>query len=190
MLCKGLNNVVSWVVILSLIFTYVKSEETCGDGNRGIGICADGRCCSQWGWCGSGSSYCGDNQSDEDEDSDPFGTLLGILLFIAILLAYIVYISWWCRCILSCCHCLLGRPTPRTTTTVTVMTSTMATPIYTVDADIPIAVATPITTGLTREISRRHVSQAPEPGLGRQTSIDRGPNYIQISSEATSGSIV
>jgi len=35
-----------------------KCEGTCGGGNRGNGICEDGRCCSGWGWCGTSSVYC------------------------------------------------------------------------------------------------------------------------------------
>eukprot|EP00804_Cyclotella_cryptica_P029871 CCRYP_010789-RB/>CCRYP_010789-RB protein AED:0.05 eAED:0.05 QI:452/1/1/1/0.33/0.25/4/120/352 len=31
---------------------------TCGNGNRGDGICANNMCCSQWGWCGTTSEYC------------------------------------------------------------------------------------------------------------------------------------
>ncbi|KAI9199603.1 uncharacterized protein BJ171DRAFT_518035 [Polychytrium aggregatum] len=32
---------------------------TCGGGSVGNGICQDpSLCCSQWGWCGSGPSYC------------------------------------------------------------------------------------------------------------------------------------
>jgi len=32
---------------------------TCGDGNIGNGICADGTCCSQYGWCGTSAEHCG-----------------------------------------------------------------------------------------------------------------------------------
>jgi chitinase len=31
---------------------------TCGEGNRGDGVCANGQCCSQWGWCGTTSEHC------------------------------------------------------------------------------------------------------------------------------------
>lgn len=32
---------------------------TCGNGNRGDGICAwEGYCCSEWGWCGTTEEYC------------------------------------------------------------------------------------------------------------------------------------
>ncbi|KAL7490195.1 hypothetical protein ACHAW6_015943 [Cyclotella cf. meneghiniana] len=32
---------------------------TCGNGNRGDGICAwEGYCCSEWGWCGTTPEYC------------------------------------------------------------------------------------------------------------------------------------
>ena len=34
----------------------------CGGGKVGegsfYGVCADGRCCSKWGWCGTGSDWC------------------------------------------------------------------------------------------------------------------------------------
>jgi len=31
---------------------------TCGGGSRGDGVCADGLCCSQWGYCGNTSAHC------------------------------------------------------------------------------------------------------------------------------------
>ncbi len=31
---------------------------TCGEGNRGNGICTDGTCCSQFGFCGTTSEHC------------------------------------------------------------------------------------------------------------------------------------
>ena len=31
----------------------------CGGGNRGNGVCADGTCCSQYGWCGTSAAHCG-----------------------------------------------------------------------------------------------------------------------------------
>ena len=31
---------------------------TCGSGNIGDGVCADGTCCSQYGWCGTSSAHC------------------------------------------------------------------------------------------------------------------------------------
>jgi hypothetical protein len=35
---------------------------TCGNGNRGDGICPfAGYCCSEWGWCGTTAEYCDDN---------------------------------------------------------------------------------------------------------------------------------
>jgi len=34
------------------------SSGTCGGGNRGNGICSNGQCCSQWGWCGTTSDFC------------------------------------------------------------------------------------------------------------------------------------
>jgi hypothetical protein len=36
---------------------------TCGGGSVGNGICADGTCCSEWGWCGCDSSYCINDQA-------------------------------------------------------------------------------------------------------------------------------
>ncbi|KAL2645314.1 hypothetical protein R1flu_012901 [Riccia fluitans] len=33
--------------------------EQCGK-QAGFARCGDGLCCSQWGWCGTGDSYCGD----------------------------------------------------------------------------------------------------------------------------------
>ena len=34
------------------------SGGTCGNGNRGNGVCANGQCCSQFGWCGTTSAHC------------------------------------------------------------------------------------------------------------------------------------
>ncbi|KAI2510038.1 Lytic polysaccharide mono-oxygenase [Fragilaria crotonensis] len=37
---------------------------TCGNGVVGNGVCAETQyCCSQWGWCGTGSAYCAANPS-------------------------------------------------------------------------------------------------------------------------------
>merc|ERR1712157_330488 len=34
---------------------------TCGGGNRGNGICLDqSLCCSEYGYCGTGTDFCGD----------------------------------------------------------------------------------------------------------------------------------
>ncbi len=30
----------------------------CGNGNRGNGVCADGTCCSKYGWCGTSTDHC------------------------------------------------------------------------------------------------------------------------------------
>lgn len=41
---------------------------TCGNGNRGDGICSNGECCSEHGWCGTSAEHCGstsDSNSDE-----------------------------------------------------------------------------------------------------------------------------
>jgi Lytic polysaccharide mono-oxygenase, cellulose-degrading/Chitin recognition protein len=35
------------------------SGGTCGSGSRGNGICSNGQCCSQYGWCGTTSAHCG-----------------------------------------------------------------------------------------------------------------------------------
>lgn len=35
---------------------------TCGGGSRGNGVCADGLCCSPYGWCGTSSAHCADSQ--------------------------------------------------------------------------------------------------------------------------------
>jgi len=36
------------------------TQRYCGGGSRGNGLCADSSlCCSKWGWCGTGSLYCG-----------------------------------------------------------------------------------------------------------------------------------
>lgn len=43
--------------------TSAPTTGTCGNGNRGNGICANGLCCSQWGWCGTGTAYCGANNA-------------------------------------------------------------------------------------------------------------------------------
>lgn len=32
---------------------------TCGNGNRGNGVCADSTCCSPFGWCGTSPAHCG-----------------------------------------------------------------------------------------------------------------------------------
>mmetsp|Transcript_29584 Transcript_29584/g.62319 ORF Transcript_29584/g.62319 Transcript_29584/m.62319 type:complete len:522 (+) Transcript_29584:1631-3196(+) len=48
----------SLAAILLLLSTNNVSAATCGGGNRGDGICADGLCCSEWGWCGSSSNHC------------------------------------------------------------------------------------------------------------------------------------
>ena len=32
---------------------------TCGNGSPGDGVCADGTCCSQFGWCGTSAEHCG-----------------------------------------------------------------------------------------------------------------------------------
>jgi hypothetical protein len=34
------------------------SSGTCGNGNRGNGVCADGTCCSEYGWCGTSTEHC------------------------------------------------------------------------------------------------------------------------------------
>jgi len=31
---------------------------SCGGGNVGDGVCSDGSCCSEWGWCGDSSIHC------------------------------------------------------------------------------------------------------------------------------------
>jgi len=36
---------------------------TCGNGSRGDGVCSDGTCCSQYGWCGTTSAHCSGNTS-------------------------------------------------------------------------------------------------------------------------------
>jgi len=33
-------------------------DGTCGEGDRGNGVCADGTCCSQYGFCGTTEEYC------------------------------------------------------------------------------------------------------------------------------------
>ncbi|KAI9199665.1 uncharacterized protein BJ171DRAFT_200770 [Polychytrium aggregatum] len=35
------------------------SNGYCGNGNVGNGKCSDGTCCSKYGWCGTGTAYCG-----------------------------------------------------------------------------------------------------------------------------------
>ena len=46
------------------------TEKKCGGGSRGNGICPDPTmCCSQWGYCGTGSGYCG--VVDEDPTAAP-----------------------------------------------------------------------------------------------------------------------
>lgn len=35
-----------------------RQSGTCGGGNRGDGICSDGTCCSEFGWCGTSPEHC------------------------------------------------------------------------------------------------------------------------------------
>lgn len=39
--------------------TPVSGDGSCGGGNHGNGICADGACCSEFGWCGTSIEHCG-----------------------------------------------------------------------------------------------------------------------------------
>ncbi len=53
----------------------------------------------------------------------------------------------------------------------------------------------PMAVSLVREVSHQHVShqhvnQDPVSSVGRQTSIDKRPNYTQISSQDNTGSVV
>eukprot|EP00985_Skeletonema_marinoi_P016898 scaffold9175_cov115-Skeletonema_marinoi.AAC.3 len=50
------------------------SSGTCGDGNRGNGICSDGKCCSQYGWCGSSSAHCSGGGGGVSPPSPSSGT--------------------------------------------------------------------------------------------------------------------
>eukprot|EP00804_Cyclotella_cryptica_P005212 CCRYP_018899-RE/>CCRYP_018899-RE protein AED:0.10 eAED:0.10 QI:455/0.55/0.8/1/0.55/0.7/10/382/1227 len=58
-------SLVSNVFSVVLVLTTAKdtSAATCGGGNRGDGFCANGGCCSEWGWCVTDES-CGYNNSD------------------------------------------------------------------------------------------------------------------------------
>lgn len=53
------------VVLQAVLMTPHASAATCGNGNVGDGICpqqcagGSNMCCSQWGWCGCGSAFCG-----------------------------------------------------------------------------------------------------------------------------------
>jgi hypothetical protein len=45
---------------LSTLTIPSEPQETCGNGNRGNGICLKvGECCNQYGWCGVTSEHCG-----------------------------------------------------------------------------------------------------------------------------------
>ena len=50
-------------VTIALFLIFIKNfrlgmAATCGWGNVGDGICSDGLCCSQWGYCGSTPEHC------------------------------------------------------------------------------------------------------------------------------------
>ncbi len=50
--------------VSTLVPAPVSAPGTCGGGNIGNAICPGGTlCCSKYGWCGSGSAYCGANQA-------------------------------------------------------------------------------------------------------------------------------
>ncbi len=68
--------------------------------------------------------------------------------------------------------------------------STMVLPINLVDNYKSSVEGIPMAVGLVREVSHQHVNQDPVSSVGRQTSIDKGPNYTQISSQDNTGPIV
>jgi len=58
------TTLVSCTVAVLVGFATPSEAATCGGGQRGDGICPQvGLCCSQWGWCGSTSAYCGSSSS-------------------------------------------------------------------------------------------------------------------------------
>jgi hypothetical protein len=46
------------LIKISSFFPFLVAKETCGDGFRGNGICDDGTCCSQDGYCGTTAEHC------------------------------------------------------------------------------------------------------------------------------------
>ena len=48
----------------------------------------------------------------------------------------------------------------------------------------------PMAVCLVWEVSHQHVNQDPVSSVGHQTSIDKRPNYTQISSQDNTGSVV
>ncbi|OAE25793.1 hypothetical protein AXG93_1180s1010 [Marchantia polymorpha subsp. ruderalis] len=64
-----------------LLFSHQSAAEQCGQ-QAGNAVCPDNLCCSQYGWCGSTSDYCGTNCqsgpcSGGGSPSTPTGTLFG-----------------------------------------------------------------------------------------------------------------
>lgn len=56
---------------------YVKVG-TCGNGNKGDGVCAaEGECCSEWGWCGYTEEHCGNGAPSATPAVDPFAGKCG-----------------------------------------------------------------------------------------------------------------
>jgi len=54
-----MNVVVNLFAVLGLLFLQLSVvHATCGNGSVGNGICPDGTCCSQWGWCGTTPDHC------------------------------------------------------------------------------------------------------------------------------------
>jgi len=47
------------------------TDGPCGEGDRGNGVCEDGSCCSQYGWCGNSDEHC---SSDPLRDTAPPAT--------------------------------------------------------------------------------------------------------------------
>lgn len=43
----------------------------CGGGRRGNGVCANGKCCSQVGWCGDTTAHCSSKPTTSSEDPEP-----------------------------------------------------------------------------------------------------------------------
>lgn len=56
---------VTAVIVASLVATRKGTETFCGDGDRGNGTCRDENlCCSELGYCGATTAYCGEGVSD------------------------------------------------------------------------------------------------------------------------------
>ncbi|BBN03556.1 basic endochitinase B [Marchantia polymorpha subsp. ruderalis] len=66
------------VLVLTIVAAHCAAEQ-CGK-QANFALCGDGNCCSEWGWCGLGDSYCGSGcQSGPCSGSTGAGSLGDIL---------------------------------------------------------------------------------------------------------------